>query len=73
MAVGRTHDRSTLGSLNNRIADAKCIIEYRGGLENCDVPSLAHLLNDTPMKPIGYSKGLEQMKRLVDNVLAIDR
>jgi hypothetical protein len=33
------------------------------------VSTLVHLLNDTPMKPIGYSKGLEQMKRLVEEGL----
>ena len=65
MAIGRTLNRSTIASLNNRIGDTRCIIQYEGGLENCDVAVLAHLLNDTPMKPIGYSKGLEQMKRLV--------
>jgi hypothetical protein len=69
MVVDRTHDRSVLGSLNNRITDAKCLIEYNGGLDHCDVPTLVHLLNDTPMKPIGYSKGLERMTNLVDEGL----
>ena len=73
MAIGRTHDRSAIGSLNNRITDAKCIIEYKGGLNYCDVPTLVHLLNDTPMKPIGYSKGVEQMKTLVANGLFAER
>ena len=71
LAVGRTHDRSVLGSLNNRITDAKCLIKYDGGLDHCDVPALAHLLNETPMKPIGYSNGLEQMKRLIDKGLCV--
>ena len=57
MAIGRTLNRSTIASLNNRIGDTRCIIQYEGGLENCDVAVLAHLLNDTPMKPIGYSRG----------------
>jgi hypothetical protein len=65
LAVGRTHDRSVLGSLNNRITDAKCIIEYKDGLDHCDMLALTHLLNETPMGPIGYSNGLEQMKILV--------
>lgn len=69
LAVDRTHGRSTLGSLNNRIAYAKCIIKYEGGLDHCDVPALARLLNQTPMKPIGYANGFEQMKRLVDKGL----
>ena len=63
--------RSALGSLNNRIADAKCLISCKGGLDHCNVRALAHLLNGTPMKPIGYSNGLEQMRRLVDKALAI--
>ena len=65
ITVDRTHDRSVLGSLNNRIANAKCIIEYKGGLAHCDASTLVHLLNETPMGPIGYSNGLEQMKKLV--------
>jgi hypothetical protein len=69
MVVDRTHDRSVLGSLNNRITDTKCIIEYKGGLDRCDVPTLVRLLNDTPMKPIAYSKGIEQMRNLVDEGL----
>lgn len=65
VTVDRTQVCSTIASLNNRIHDAKCIIQYKGGLDNCDIAALVHLLNDTPMKPIAYSKGLEQMKRLV--------
>ncbi|MBN1589532.1 MAG: hypothetical protein JW888_08460 [Pirellulales bacterium] len=64
MAIGRTHNRSTLGSLNNRIGDAKYLIEYDGGLDHCDVPALVHRLNETPMGPIKYSNGLVQMKRM---------
>ncbi|MBN1909781.1 MAG: hypothetical protein JW818_08580 [Pirellulales bacterium] len=66
MTIGRTKNRSTLGSLNNRIAEAKFLIEHLGGLDICDVVDLAHRLNETPMGPIGYSSGYEEMKRLVD-------
>lgn len=65
LAIDRSHDRSVLGSLNNRIRDAKCIITYNGGLAHCDTPILVHLLNNTPMSPIGYSNGLEQMKKMI--------
>lgn len=65
IVVGRTHNRSTLGSLNNRIGDAKYLIEYDGGLAHCDMPALVHRLNETPMGPIKYSNGLAQMKRMV--------
>jgi hypothetical protein len=56
---------AAIASLNNRVFNAKCIIQWEGGLGNCDVAILTHLLNNTPMKPIRYSSGLEQMKRLV--------
>jgi hypothetical protein len=71
MAVDRTQDRSTIASLSNRVSNAKCIIQWDGGLGNCDVAALTHLLNNTPMKPIRYSNGLEQMKRLVDQKLFV--
>jgi hypothetical protein len=60
--VGRTQNRSTIGSLNNRVLDTKHIIWYEGGLANCDAAAVTHALNETPMGPIGYSHGLEQMK-----------
>ena len=65
LTVDRTTNRSTVASLNNRVGDAKTILAYDGGLENVDVVTLTHLLNDTPMKPIRYSKGLEMMKAFV--------
>ena len=67
MTIGRTKNRSTLGSLNNRIADATFLIEHLGGLDICDVVDLAHRLNETPMGPIGYSSGYEEMRRLIEN------
>jgi hypothetical protein len=73
MAVGRTQDRSTIASLNNRISNAKCIIRFDGGLGYCDDGKLAHLLNNTPMKPIQYSSGLEQIARLIDKGLFAKR
>jgi len=66
MLVGRTRNRSTLGSLNNRIGDAKYLIEDDGGPDHCDVFAVTHLLNETPMKPIEYANGLERMQSLVD-------
>jgi len=70
LPVGRTRNRSTLGSLNNRITDTKLIIQHQGGLDCCDVGMLNHLLNGTPMKPIRYRNGLEQMRALVSRGLA---
>jgi hypothetical protein len=69
MAVGPTVNRSTVGSLNNRVANAKALFHWRGGFDYCDDSSLAVSLNETPMKPVGYSNGLEQMQALVDRCL----
>jgi hypothetical protein len=63
LGVGKGHDRSVLGSLNNRVSDAKFMIQR--SLDTCDVGGITHLLNTTPMKPIGYSDGLRQMRILV--------
>lgn len=69
LAVGRTVNRSTVASLNNRVTDAKSIFQWHGGFGCCDISSLTVSLNQTPMKPIGYSNGLEQMQALVDKCL----
>ncbi len=69
LAVGPTVNRSTVASLNNRIANAKTIFHWQGGFGCCEISSLVVSLNQTPMKPIGYSNGLEQMQTLVDKCL----
>jgi len=69
LKVGRTVNRSTAASLNNRIANAKATFLWQGGFGCCDLAALAVLLNQTPMKPIGYSNGYEQMRKLVDKCL----
>jgi hypothetical protein len=67
IAIGRVTNRSTLGSLNNRIADTKAHFAWEGGLDICDIGDVTKWLNETPMKPIGYSNGLEQMRSVVEN------
>ena len=57
LTVGRTVNRSTVASLNNRIANAKATFQWQGGFGCCEIADLAVLLNQTPMKPIGYSNG----------------
>ena len=65
VTIGRTVNRSTVASMNNRISNAKLTFQWQGGFGNCDTGALTILLNQTPMKPIGYSSGLEQMRSLV--------
>ena len=68
LTVGPTLNRSTVGSLNNRIQDAKTIFDLRGGFGLCGVDELVNFLNETPMKPIGYCNGLEKMRELIAGV-----
>ena len=66
LTIGKTISHSTMGSLNNRIIDAECLIEHHG---QCDDKFITNALNKTPMKPIGYDYGLERMKSLVAEML----
>ena len=68
MLVGRAQNRTTISSLNNRIANAKSMIEWHGGYGNCDWGAINILLNRTPMKPIGYSNAMERMTALLAGV-----
>ena len=65
LTIGKTQNRSAVASLNNRIADTKHYIQYEGGLALCRQSAVVHMLNETPMSPIGYSNGLEQMQSLL--------
>jgi hypothetical protein len=69
LMIGKTINRSTMGSLNNRVIDTKCMVEYFGGLEDCKEETVTTSLNKTPMKAIGYSNGLEKMKCLVAELM----
>jgi hypothetical protein len=69
LTIGKTINRSTMGSLNNRITDTKLMVEYFGGLEACTEETIITALNRTPMKPIGYRFGLEKMKCLVAELM----
>ena len=69
LTIGRTVNRSAVGSLNNRVADAKQMILWQGGFGICDLYDVTYNLNLTPMKPIGYSNGFEQMARLVTEAM----
>jgi hypothetical protein len=66
MAIGRATNRSTLGSLNNRVTDIKSHFARHLGFENCNIGSVTKWLDETPMKPIGYANGFEQMRRVVE-------
>jgi hypothetical protein len=66
IAIGRATNRSTLGSLNNRITDIRTHFAWHLGFEACDIGSVTKWLNKTPIKPVGYANGLERMRRVVE-------
>ena len=66
IGIGRATNRSILASLNNRVTDTRTQFAWHLGFENCDVSAVTKLLNETPMKPIGYANGLEKMRSVVD-------
>ena len=63
--VGRTLNPTMIGSLNNRVSNAKSMLQWHGGYGYCDCRVINIGLNETPMKPIGYSTGMEKMAALV--------
>ena len=63
LRIGKTINRSTMGSLNNRVTDTKCMAEYYGGLKACTEETIITALNKTPMKAIEY-KSLSQKSPL---------
>ena len=69
LTIGKTINRSTMGSLNNRVTDTKCMVKYYGGIEDCKDETVTTSLNKTPMKAIGYLNGLEKMKCLVAELM----
>jgi hypothetical protein len=44
------------------------IVQHHGGLQNCDIAMVPHLLNWMPMAPIGCSGALEQMRGLAAKI-----
>jgi len=62
--VGRTNNRSVLGSMN----DMKQMIEFavfdNGGLGETDIFDLIRMLNHTSYKAIGYNFPVEKMQEL---------
>lgn len=63
--LGRTNSRSVLGSMNDMKQMIDLTVFGQGGLSATDIPGLAHMLNRTPFKAIGYSFPLEKFRDLL--------
>ncbi len=66
VGIGKTQNRTIVGALNNRINDTKWILAVNGGFANCTCGEINAALNETPMKPIGFSNGLEEMRAFLE-------
>jgi len=62
--VGRTNNRSVLGSMNDMKQMIELTVFDQGGLAETDMAELTHMLNQTPFKAIGYSFPEEKMRDL---------
>jgi len=62
--VGRTNNRSVLGSMNDMKQMIELTVFDQGGLAETDMEKLTHILNHTPFKAIGYSFPEEKMRDL---------
>jgi len=61
--LARTRSRSLLGSMNDMVIMARHVIRTEGGLEQCDVARLNHLLHNTPNGARGFATPLELVCR----------
>jgi hypothetical protein len=67
--IGKTSNRTTVGALNNRIADTKMILAVNGGFANCNCGEINKALNETPMKPVHFSNGLDEMTAFLERAM----
>jgi hypothetical protein len=63
--IGKTNNRSVLGSMNDYISCTIFQVQHDGGYQNLDLNDLSARLNDMPMSAIGYSNGEEQIKNVL--------
>ena len=61
--LARSRSRSVLGSMNDMVTMARHFICSEGGLEECDVARLNHLLRETPNGARGFATPLELVIR----------
>jgi hypothetical protein len=52
--LGKSNNRSVLGTMNDHISRALFITAREGGYQHIDVGDLTHRINETPTKAIGF-------------------
>lgn len=71
--LGKTRDRSILGSMNDHAYHYKFYIHGEGGLSSCDILSLNKKINRTPMGALGYNYGIEEIRYLLGDRKLMDQ
>ena len=61
--VGKTNNRSVLGSMNDYISCTIFQVQHDGDYQNINIYDLTARLNEMPMSAIGYSNANDQIKK----------
>ena len=59
--IGRSNNRSVLGSMNEHIATTIFQVQYDGGYHHIDIADINRRLNHTPMSAIGYACAVDKI------------
>jgi hypothetical protein len=63
--IGKTTNRSVLGTMNDHVLRIKLKVMYDGGYQYLDIANLNKRLNETPTKAIGFATGEERIKKVI--------
>ena len=59
--IGKSNNRSVLGSMNDHIATTIFHVQYDGGYQAIDAADINRRLNHTPLKAIGYAYAVDKI------------
>ena len=62
MQIGKTKNRSVLGSMNDYAKNYKFHVEWEGGLIHSDTIGINKKLNEMPMSAMDYSSGIMELR-----------
>ena len=66
--IGKTNNRSVLGSMNDLAFQAKYRIKVLGGLMSTDVAELNKALNRIPMSPLQCTYSIDELKSVLSEL-----
>ena len=66
LSIGKTNNRSVLGSMTDLAYHLEYEIHFKGGLLNADLGGLNRFLNRIPMGRLGGKYAIDEMRRLLD-------